>query len=60
MHMMEKKKPFWGVVGLIFVLVGMTYTLATAIQPNKSITALLISGTCMVIGVLIIAWAFSE
>ncbi len=58
--MIKKHKTFLGVIGVMLVLLGMTYTLALAVRPDKTFSVALLGGLPIVIGVLLVAWIWGE
>lgn len=58
---MEKKhRTFWGVVGIILIVLGAIYTIPLAIKGGIYSYGLFITGAAVVSGILLIAWTFGD
>lgn len=54
----KKNKTIWGVIGVLLTLFGVTGTIPILI--NKEYIALLITAISVVVGIILMAWAFSD
>ncbi|MDP4012499.1 MAG: hypothetical protein Q8R00_02740 [Candidatus Nanoarchaeia archaeon] len=57
---MAKEKAVLGVIGVILIILGMTLTIPVANKGMEYWPWLLATGIAIVVGVILMAWAFSE
>ena len=53
-----KNRTFWGVLGVILVVMGVTGTIPLAL--NKQYLGLSITAILVIVGIILIAWAFGD
>ncbi len=56
----KKDKTTWGVIGVILLIGGVTGTIPLAIRGQKYLYGLPITGIAVIVGIILIAWAFSD
>ena len=56
---MAKNKTVWGVIGVILVLFGVTGTIPILLN-REYIIGLPMTGLAVIIGIILIAWVFSD
>lgn len=57
--MAKKNKMVWGVIGLLLTLFGVTGTIPILLN-REYLIGLSITGLAVIIGVILMAWAFSD
>ncbi len=55
-----KNKTVIGVIGVIFIIFGIVGTIPLALKGHPYIYGLFITGFLVILGVILIAWAFSD
>ncbi len=57
---MVKDSSFWGVLGIIILILGFLGTLVIAIKGSAYAYFLPFTGLAVIIGILLMAWAFKN
>ena len=57
--MTKKNKTVWGVIGVILTLFGITGTIPILLN-REYLIGLPITGLSVIIGIILMAWAFSD
>ena len=55
----RKNKTLWGVVGVILTLFGITGTIPILLN-KEYLIGLPVTGLSVIVGIILIAWAFSD
>jgi len=55
----RKNKTIWGVIGVILTLFGITFTIPILLN-REYLIGLPITGLSVIIGIILMAWAFSN
>ena len=55
----RKNKTIWGVIGVILTLFGITGTIPILLN-REYLVSLSVTGLSVVIGIILMAWAFSD
>ena len=55
----SKNKSIWGVIGVLLTIFGVTGTIPVILN-KEYLIGLSITGLAVIIGVILIAWAFSD
>ena len=58
--MTRKNKTFWGVLGTILLIFGAIGTISLAVKGQEYLYGLFVTGAFVIVGVLLIAWAFAD
>jgi len=56
----KKDKTFWGVLGVILLIGGITATIPLALKGEQYLIGIPITALAVITGILLIAWAFSN
>ncbi len=58
-EMIKKNKTIWGVIGVILTLFGITGTIPILLN-KEYLIGLPITGLSVIVGIILMAWAFSD